>query len=214
MKRFLAVVVAVGLAACGDDDKASGGPASGTLGGQPFTPTNVSAVQVAPTTCTIQSTPVNVSGLILGFGSFDLCSYLAQAGFCGAKASSTLVGAAVMKIGLVQAPTAVGAGTYNVIDLATATPDLSGNITGATGSATRTGATCIPTFAEDANAGGTITVSSTSATSVAGSVNFAFGTGSTFSGSYNATVCPQSVDICQLLLLLAGGSCTTPVCVP
>ena len=219
MRRILGVLLAVGLAACGDNDDGGGpsGPVSGTIGGQPFTPSSVSAVLIPPASCTIEMTTVNASGLVLGFGNFDLCAFLAQAGpnaFCSNKASSTLVGAVVLKIGLIQAQTAVGPGTYTVKDVGSTLPDASGNVVGVSATATRTDATCLPSFQEDATVGGTVSVSSASASAVSGSVNLAFGTGNAFAGSYDASVCAQSLDICQIVALIAGGGNCTPACIP
>jgi hypothetical protein len=228
MRRFLAACAfsAVAVACGGSSDKAPP-PAmcpapvapSGTLAGAggglgTFTPLEMGALVVNPTTCSVGGTSVHLAGIFLGFPSFSgLCSLLQSYGFCFDKANQTIVGAQIANVGLIQAQTVPGAGTtYNVTPSTGTTPDGNGNFRVASVSYSRVGAapTCTTAASSDTNAPGTgsITIDTITATQVTGSMNVTFADGSTLAGTFVAATAPISINVCQVIT-----GCSTSACV-
>lgn len=183
--------------------------AGGGLGS--FTPGEMGALVVNPTSCTIGGATIRLAGIFLGFPSFSgLCSLLQSHGLCFDKANQTIVGAQIANAGLVLAQTVPGPGTYTVTPSTGTTPDGSGNFRVASVSYSRVGPTCNLLASSDTDAPGTgsITIDAITATQVTGSMNVTFADGSTMIGSFVAATAPISVNVCQALT-----GCS-PTCVP
>ncbi len=221
MRRSIAGLAWVVLAACGGGGGGSGGstPVSGTIGGQPFTPAEASAVVAGPATCTVQSQTVSVKAFALRFTSYTgACTDLTSDPLCKLTASSQSAMVVFADVGAVSPPT-LGAGTFQVDpDPTNVRPGggaLAGTLVASFGGYVATTASC-PAGTTARVAKGTLTVTSVSATEIAGSIDVIFGTlgtGNTFvpgtdtlKGDFTATVCGTlAADLCSLAT--AGGQC-------
>ena len=211
MRRHMLVVAALGLAACGGGGYGGGGGGGGnvggTLGGAAFTPTDMGALIVSPTSCTVSGQTVYVAAIVIGFGSWaNLCGYVQANGLlCVNKANATTSSVIVAKAGL-SPQTAVGPGTYQVYSQFQ--PDANGNFTGVSAGYNKTNGTCALT-AQSNGSGGMVTISSTSY-GVSGTLNsVTFADGSNLSGSFDAAICNYSLDICGFI----NNTCTSPACI-
>jgi hypothetical protein len=219
MLRLLGLLAAatLTLASCGDDDD-DGAPApapqqgvTGTVGGQPFTAVDTSALRLGEEVCAIGGVAANASGLLLGFGTFQgLCAFVTQNQGCGSKANATIVTVLVARANITGAsPGPVQPGTYTI---AASTPavDSQGNVLVADGLAIRNGATCTDAALPEVT-GGTVQLT-TVGTRVAGSVDLTFADGGRVAGSFDVPACGFQTDVCTVL---AGGDCVgEPPCVP
>ena len=225
MDRALALAMVVLVAAgCGGGDKSTPPPVqcpapqapvgtiAGTLGGVAFAPAEMGALLAGPATCTFGTTSVHVAAVIVGLTSFQgLCSLAQQYGFCFDKANATLASLQLANLGLVQAQTLPGPGTYPVT-IGSPTPDINGNFQVYAASYAREGAACALLASSDTSAlpaSGTITLTTVNSSSVSGSVSLTFTDGSTLSGNFAAPTAPISVNVCQLV-----SGCSAVTCVP
>ncbi|HET6438654.1 MAG TPA: hypothetical protein VFG59_11365 [Anaeromyxobacter sp.] len=234
-KLLIGVLLAVG-AGCGGGGGGSGpsGPATGTISGEAFTPTNVSAVIVGPplSPCT-EPTTFTPKAVALRFANVDMCTDLTSDPLCKFTASETTVTVAMADIEGTAGPT-LAPGTFQV------TPDpsnpsnvevhLSGPLAGtatvafAISTVTGAGAQCLPDL-KTAAAQGSLTIDSMDTTAgghVTGSLDLTLGTFSggnftagqgTFKGTFDAILCSEDVsfDLCQLAA--GAGTCGgTPTC--
>jgi hypothetical protein len=201
MKRASAIVVAL-LAACG-----SGNPAP-LFGG--FTPASSAAVILAPATCSNIAFlgPTALSGILIELASgADACNVLTQAKQCGTGSGSTaLLGGAFS--GIVGGSTVDAAGPANYPWLAN--PPTGAFKTSST-SAAQVDATCTATSGSVARmTGGSITISSVTASSVSGSMDVQFDNGQGYKAPFDAAICPVSIDICSLFNLCVSRTCVSP----
>ncbi len=199
MKRAAAVVV-LSLAACGSGDP----PA--LFGG--FTPTSSAAVILAPSTCNIAFLgSTAISGILVELASgADACNVLTQAKQCGTGASSTTLLAGAFS-GIVggSGVDPAGAGTYSWLP-----NPPTGTFHASTTSAAKVDASCTAGTGGTAQmSGGSVVISSVTASAVGGSMDMRFDNGQAYKGTFNATVCPVSIDICSLF-----GPCISHTCVP
>ncbi|HEU4385141.1 MAG TPA: hypothetical protein VFR85_16775 [Anaeromyxobacteraceae bacterium] len=218
----LAMVVLVAVGCGGGDNpppppqcpasQAPVGTIAGTLGGIAFAPSEMGALLAGPATCTVGTVSVRVAAVIVGLTSFQgLCSLAQQYGFCFDKANATLASLQLANLGLVQAQTLPGPGTYPVT-IGTPTPDLNGNFQVYAATYAREGAACALLASSDTTAlpaSGSITLTTVNSTSVSGSVSLTFTDGSTLSGTFTAPTAPISMNVCQLV-----SGCTSVTCVP
>jgi hypothetical protein len=202
--KTMAFAALLALAACGSENPVN--PPPPLFGG--FTPQESAAVIFAPAVCQTMTTITwSVSGIGLAFASYaGLCDAVTQTQFsCGTKVGSTTV-LAVAGMGALGSGgvTLAGPGTYPYLARwPTELPFLASN-----GEATQVGAACEP-LADSRVGGGSITIATVDATHVTGSVNLSFGNGSVFQQSFDAAVCPVTLDICALFF-----PCFPQVCLP
>jgi len=206
--RHLGTVLALVLLACGSSNSS---PASGTVGGASFTPVDVEALTVVPTTCTLTQNEaglgqVSVAGLVIAFSSTaglcgDLTSDLSAAGPCVFRANSAGATIFIADVGL-NGPASIKDGqTYQVIaNPALVTPGYP-DFAVAFGESHRLGAApdCTPTSGTTpVTATGTVVISGTSASKVEGQVDVKFSDGGALKGSFTADVCGVTLPICQV----------------
>lgn len=226
MRRSIIGLAWVVLAACGGSSGSSnsGSPVSGTIGGQAFTPAEITAVVAGPATCSVQSQNVTVKAFALRLASFTgTCADLESDPLCKLVASSQSVTVVFADVGAVSSPT-LGTGTFTVDpDPANAVPGtgaLAGTLVASFGTSVTTTASC-PAGTVAQVAKGTLKVTSVSSTAIGGSLDLTFGTlgqGGTFvpgtdtlKGNFTATVCGNlSADLCSLAT--TGGECSSPHC--
>ena len=229
MRRVLVgCAVSMALAACGGSSGDKTPPPvtcpapvapSGTLVGAggglgAFTPQEMGALMVNPTTCTVGAFSAHIAGIFLGFPGYSgLCSLVQSYGFCFDKANQTLLSVEIANVGLVQAQSVPGTGVYTVTPSTGTTPDTNGNFRVASVSYSRVGATPSCTTVAESNTDtpgtGTITIDSIASTQVTGSMNVTFADGSTAIGTFVAATAPIAVNVCQVV-----SGCSTTACVP
>jgi hypothetical protein len=223
MRRPFVGMAFVMLAACGGGSSSSGNPVSGTIGGQPFTPAEVSAVLAGPATCSVASQTVNVKAFAVRLASFTgICADLQSDPLCRLRASAQSVTVVLADVGAVSSPT-LGTGTFTVdpnpANVMPGSGALTGTLVASFGTLVTTTASC-PLGTEAQVAKGTLTVTGVSSTTITGSLDLTFGTlqGGTFTpgadtlkGDFTATVCGNLLtDLCSLAT--TGGECSSPHC--
>lgn len=218
-KLFIATL----LVASGCGSSSSSKPVSGTISGQPFTPTEVSAVTAGPASCT-QPVSFEAKAFAVRMASFTgVCTDLTADPLCKLQASARTVTVVFADVGATSAPT-LGAGTFAVNPnpanavIQTSGP-LAGTLVAAFAMSVTTGADC-STGTEEEVAKGTLRVDSVNGTTITGSVDLTFGQydavhdvftpgTDTLKGDFTATVCAQSITSDQLCALAgAGGQCS------
>ncbi len=227
MRRMLVGVVFALLAACGGGSSggsSGGNTVTGTIGGQAFTPAEVSAVVAGPATCAVASQTVDLKAFALRFSSATgTCAALESDPLCKLTASAREVTVVFADVGAVASP-ALGAGTFavdpNPANVVPGTGPLTGTLVAAFGGSVETTAAC-PLGTTGQVAKGTLTVKSVGSSAISGSVDLTFGTmsaGGTFTpgsdtlkGSFTASVCGNlAADLCSLAT--TGGQCASPHC--
>jgi len=226
MRRCLVGIAWVALTACGGGGGSSSTPVSGTIGGQAFTPAEVSAVIAGPETCTVLSQTVAVKAFAVRLASFTgTCTDLASDPLCKLEASSRSVTVVFADIGVAAVGPALGAGTFDVDpNPANAQAVTSGPLTGTlyasfAASVATTDQCPVGTVGQVAK--GTLKVTSVDATKIAGTMDLTFGTvdqsfnftpgTDKLKGDFTATVCTGTVgDLCSLAT--TGGQCMSPHC--
>jgi hypothetical protein len=207
MRRAAIVLQLAVLVACGSSDKSPP-----LFGG--FTPQDGAAVILAPTTCSILSVgSTSAAALAIGFTSFGgACNFATTTLLCGSRANSTLLLALAIG-GRVGGGTvgALGPGTYPYL----ANPPT-GSFVAATASAARTDASCNALPGSPLGmTGGSIVVSSVTATRVAGSLDLQFKDGTAYQQPFDLAICPVTVDLCSLVGSLGCVPGIPPwVCIP
>jgi hypothetical protein len=224
MKRILGVLLAAGLAACGDDSSTSAAPVSGTVAGKAFTQQGQATFFGAGVSCPvdISGTTLNVSASMAVVEVTDYALSCAAATSCALKASSqalTLLIARANWTSATQAPSLV-TGNYVFIDPAafsggTIPPSLIAQIVANpsifTAFMLQYGPTCAPTIPVIAQASLSVTgytpASATSTGSISGTVSIAFQDGGSLSGGFTASTCAglPAFDACDALGGILGG---------
>jgi len=191
----------ISLAACGSG--------SGPLFGG-FTPTSGAAVILAPATCSNIPFvgPTAISGILVELaGGADACHVLTQAKLCGAGSGSTtlLSGALSGVVGGSTVPPA-GPGTYPWL----ANPPT-GTFKMSTATAAQVDAVCASGLGSPTHmSGGSVSISSVTASTVSGSMDVHFDNNQTYTHSFDVPVCPVSIDICSLFDFCGSHSCVPP----
>src|SRR5512142_2849807 len=114
MRRSLVGFVVLSLAACGGGGGGSSSTAaSGTIGGQTFTPAETVAVIAGPSTCS-HPAPFTGKAFALRFADFTgACTEIDSDPLCKLKASSRTVTIVFADVGATAQPT-LGAGTFTL----------------------------------------------------------------------------------------------------
>jgi hypothetical protein len=213
MKNVKRALLAVTLTLAGCSGSSSGGSSgtdftapSGTLGGIDFAATGAVGLTYGPSVCFIPDYNWGFTGLSLLFSNEpNLCSAIAGAGPCTAKANEVVVGAGVWRKHPLGATIALTVGTYP-LSLATPVADANGNSTQTSIGYSMTDATCVAT---DVYAtAGSLTISTISATRVTGSMTATFSDGSDYSGPFDVATCVDPNWACH------GGLCGPLTCIP
>jgi hypothetical protein len=220
VNRIAPCAVALALAACGgsDNNGNNGGGTAGTTGvtgtvaGLAFTGKEALSAVVPPTTCTVRGVSASVASLVIGVSSVTgTCSLASNA--CTAKANAQGLVLAVANVSPFGPASPIGPGTYTISPLSSP----SNSLQQAFAFLGRTDASCSDVASTPDATGGTVTITSVSATSASGTVNVTFADGSTLTGPFTTTSCSGlQVDPCSATVSgFGGGSCTgTPVCTP
>lgn len=198
MRRAPALLF-ISLAACGS------GNSPPLFGG--FTPSSGAAVILAPATCNIAFVgSTALSGILIELTSAaDACKVLTQAGRCGfGSGSTTLLAGAFSGVagGTTVAP--AGPGTYPWL----ANPP-SGAFNASTTSAVQVDAICTAASSPTDMSGGSIVISTVTASRVSGSMDVHFDNGQAYTHPFDVAICPISIDACALF-----GPCLSNTCVP
>jgi hypothetical protein len=197
MNRASAILVLL-PAACGSGD-------SPLFAG--FTPTSGAAVILAPATCDIAFVgPTAISGIFIELSSgSDACNVLTQAKQCGTGAgSTTLVAGAFSGVPGASSVAPAGPGTYPWL----ADPP-GGAFKASLSSAAQADAVCASASGSPPQmSGGSIAVSTVTASNVTGSMDLHFNNGQAYAHPFDVTVCPVSIDVCSFF-----GPCGTHTCV-
>ena len=203
MTRTFLVAALVGTLACGGEDA---GPTF--LDG--FAPVDQGALVAPVTTCTSPAYPF--TGLLLGFTSFpSACTWAADTALCGDVASSTTLTVSILRARLSSPdPAPIGPGTYAISLTGNPGVEPDGSLVAALVELTRTDATCGEPASYPEPTGGSVTITSVSAGSVAGNVDVSFSDGGRFQRSFTLPVCAFVPDVCALV----GDACTAPSCCP
>jgi len=201
MNRAAAIVL-VSLAACGS------GNSPPLFGG--FTPANGAAVILAPSTCSNIAAlgPTAISGILLELvsGGGDACNILTKAKTCGAGAGSTTVLAGALT-GIVGGATVgqAGPGTYSFL-----TNPPTGAFNASISSAAQVDATCTATGALPQQQGGSITISTVTASRVTGAMDLHYDNGQAYTAPFDVALCPVSIDVCSLFSFCGTHTCVQP----
>jgi len=193
MMRAICMALALSALSCssGSSSDMGGGQLSGVLQGAAFNPAEGGAVVIPPGNCDTSF----YSALILGFSATSgLCTYAQEAMLCDARASDTILTVGVVDVGT-GAQTPVGPGTYTIGGSSSRQ---------VTASFTKTDATCTDSVPGTVTASGTVTLSTITASRVAGSVDLTFSDGSHAQGSFDVALCSVTVDFCGVI----SGTCT------
>jgi hypothetical protein len=190
-----ALALAVGGGGCTSDDETS----FGRVFGQDFQPVEVAFVGPSDEdTCqfpTEPPTPYSVSAILIGFSSTPGICALAQDP-CLGKKSFTFVGGTVAHADLDGAPPGLQPGTYNVYaNPALATPDQNLEIRAAVLTPVRTDAVCDETTGLPGS--GTIRLDEIGTAQVRGEVDVTFPDGGYLRGSFVASRCETTFDVCE-----------------
>lgn len=199
MNRAAATLL-LSLAACGS------GP-DPLFGG--FTPTNGAAVVLPSANCNIPFVgSTAISGVLVELTSgADACNVLTQARQCGTGAGSTTLLAGAFS-GIVGALSVAPAdpGTYPWL----ANPPT-GTFKTSTTSAAKVDATCTSGPGSPARmTGGSVAISSVTASSVSGSMDVQFDNGQGYKAAFAVPVCPVSISTCSLFDLCPSHTCVQP----
>jgi len=223
----LAVVAVVAMVAvgCGGEEgpvpqqcpppAAPVGSLSGTLGGAAFGPAEMAAVVAGGVTCRVGAFNLRAAAVMVALSTFQgLCSQAQAHGSCWGKANSTMGTIVVANVGLYDAQSVPGPGTYPVT-IGPPAFDQSGNAQATQASYQRFGAACATLASSSTNAlpaSGSVTLDAVAATEVTGSAGLTFADGSTLSGTFTVPISPASIDVCQLV----NSTCTPTsfACVP
>jgi hypothetical protein len=200
MNRIVIIAAFLLFSGCGS----SGDP---VFGG--FTPTGGSAVIFDSAVCDIGFVgPSAVSGIVLDFTSYpDSCEVINETSLCGNKASATRVLAFVLsgEVGAASTDPA-GPGNYSF-----QSEPPSGSFKASIAQAVQSDATCEP-LSDDSNlamTGGSINITSVTATTVSGSTSINFEQGNAFEHTFDLTLCETTLDMCDRFR-----PCMDHVCVP
>jgi hypothetical protein len=200
MNRAGALLV-VALAACGS------GSSDPLFGG--FTPSSGAAVILSPGNCSLSFVgPTALSGILVELSSSsNACNVLTQAQQCGTGASTTTLLSAVIS-GAVGAGSVapVGPGTYAWLKDAP-----TGAFKTANTAAAKVDASCTSAAGGSVSmTGGSIAISAVTASKVSGSMDVQFDNGQVYKDSFDATLCPVSIDICSLFEPCFSHVCVQP----
>ena len=199
MRRVPAILF-IALAACGSPPPLFGD----------FTPTNGAAVILAPATCNNIAFlgPTAISGILLELSSgSDACNVLTQVKQCGTGAgSTTLLAGAFSGIPGGSTIDAAGPGTYPWL----ANPP-SGAFKASITSAAQVDAVCTSASGSPTQmSGGSIAVSTVTASNVSGSMDVHFENGQAYTHPFDVSVCQVSIDVCSVFGLCGTHSCVQP----
>jgi hypothetical protein len=221
VNRIAPCALALALAACGGNDNGGGGSSggstgvTGTVAGLAFSGREALSAVVPPTTCTVSGASVSVAGLVIGVSNFTgTCSLVGNACAAKANAQGLVVALANLSPSALGQASPIGPGTYTI------SPISSPSISTRQGFAAlgRTDASCNDVSSVPDVSGGTVTITSASATSAAGNLSLTFADGSTLSGPFTTTGCAGlQVDVCSGTVSGFGGgsACTgSRVCQP
>jgi hypothetical protein len=199
MKAGPAILVMAVLAACGS------GNSEPIFGG--FTPANGAAVILAPAVCNNIPVvgPTAISGILIELAAGgDACNILTQAHQCGSGAGSTLVLAGALSGvpgGSTVAP--AGPGSYPYLP-----NPPSGAFKTSTTTAAKVDGTCTSAPGTPLRMrGGSIEIASVTASKVTGTMDVHFDNGQVYDSSFDADVCPVSIDICSLFDFCGTHTC-------
>jgi hypothetical protein len=199
MKSRVPTILLLCLAACGGSDPLFGG----------FKPANSAAVILAPATCNLPFVgSTAISGIFVELASgADACHVLTQAQQCGTGSSSTvlLTGAfSGVPGGTTADPT--GPGNYPFLANPPSAP-----FKASISSAAQVDAVCTSKPGSPVDmTGGTVVISTVTSSAVTGSVDLQFDNGQSYSGTFDAAVCPVSIDICSLFAPCFSHTCVPP----
>lgn len=215
MRTIAAIALAALLVACGDDDEGDGGGNDVTLTGTIAGRLTNGASKILTGTCATEIGDVGFAGALVAVSTVpDLCAAF-TAGREPANSTSMLI--TFVNLNLTGGPASVG-GTYTVWDGVGVPPlDLVGmKAAYAFISVARSGgpvagqAECAVLGSGDATTG-SVTITSATASSVAGTVTATFDDGTSASGSFSASGCdvPVIVDptTCEVTGIPATTSC-------
>jgi hypothetical protein len=213
MRKHLGLMVlALAAAACGSDSNSTSGPVSGTVAGQPFTPTSVKGATADPTLCTTLPQPLGAAAVSAVALSFDttgaFCSDLGSAS-CpyhpNGKSVTVFVANVVQATAANPNPTAprIGPGTYTVDPASTVNVITGGSplVVTATDVAVDAACTPIPYTPISGLKGGTVRIDTITATQITGYVDIKFcgadpSCKDYVKGTFTADMC-SGVNICS-----------------
>jgi hypothetical protein len=198
MNRICVLVPTALLCACGGSDPLFDG----------FQPTAGTAVMLEPAVCDIGFVgPAAVSGIAFYFSDFaQPCDVVMQTLLCGNKANATsLLGAVLDGDPGAASIGPARPGTYRYLS----EPPSSAFQASQMAAARVDGGCAGEAFGQD---GGSITISSVTATNVIGSLDVDFENGTNLSHDFDVTICPITFDTCNLFQFYCTES--QRVCVP
>lgn len=205
-RSITALALAAALAACNGDDDGGPTPASGTIMGSQFDPTDGGALVLAAAPCDFGLGPYTITVLAMGFSSFpNLCGFVSTAGLCGDVQSSVIVSATILRAQAAGTPGPIAPGTYAI----GTTDDGQGNLLLASADITKVDGVCtaLDGAGQDVQSG-SITLSTVSPR-VTGSLDVTFNDGSHFAGSFDLSICNAAVDFCTVI---TDSCASTPCC--
>jgi len=199
MRTIAAIAMAALLVACGDDDDGNGGGGNdirltGTI---TATLTNGVSTLLSGTCSDLGDTQISAALVAVSTAS-DLCAAYTSG---REPANATTVVLTIAKFNVSGAATPLDAGSYAVLASgALPVPDLQGNVRLAFVAATRSGGpvTGQPFCAElggGVATGGSVTLTSATASTVSGTVSATLDDGTTVTGSFAAAACGAPVAI-------------------
>jgi hypothetical protein len=221
MRKIVALCVVSVLAACGSDSEPAPTTVTGSIAGSAFLQKDQAAFLATGNSCNLSvaaGIPVGVSLAVAELTDYaGLCTAVST---CGDKSNSKSVTLIIARANVVTG-TAPGFAneSYGFIDLATiaggGSPtlppvDSGGSLPIFTALVTEIGATptCIPTVIPAA-AGSTLKVTSSTSTSISGTVNLVLASGAgTLTGGFSASTCAgfPTLNACTLLDGILGGT--------
>jgi hypothetical protein len=196
MKRALVLCLAGLLAACGSDDNGDGGSGAGSvtltgpLGGNLASSTALSFTGQ----CTLAGISVSGAAVAVAFttASVNACQFLQQN---REPSNATTASVLVARFNTGGQAVSVTPGTYTV----SSTPNLDGtlarvDVTRSDGPSSTAGEGC-EDVGETESASGTVTITSATASRVAGSLDVALRDGGRLAGSFDVPTCALSTSI-------------------